>query len=115
MLTLERAVSIRTCGLDQSVRIAGWGGEGANVSKLLGLHGNMVYGPSFKDEWVGVKVGGGPEGHSTSVHVTSTRVPPQCRGVWGGREVQDLSLGPYISKEGSVDKLEELRIALPPA
>lgn len=43
MLTLERAISIGTCGLIGHVRIVGRGGEGGNgLSKLTGLPGNTM-------------------------------------------------------------------------
>lgn len=43
MLTLERAISIGTRGLLQSVRIVGWGGEGGNgLLKFAGLPGSTV-------------------------------------------------------------------------
>lgn len=43
MLTLERAISIGTCGLIGHVRIVGQGGERGNgLSKLTGLPGNTM-------------------------------------------------------------------------
>lgn len=56
MLTLERAISIGTCGLVQSVRTRGWGREGGDgLSELPGLPGHMVPGLGFKEESVGVR------------------------------------------------------------
>lgn len=77
MLTLERAASGGTCGLMESVRIVGWGGEGGNeLSTLLVLRGNMVLdGTEQVSKMIGGSEGLGalhmqrelkrPEGHFT--------------------------------------------------
>ena len=126
-VSFERAISIGLGWLGGHVKLVGQGGEGGNgLWKLAGLPGSTVLDVQTTiQRWVGGSEGlgdtswgnwGQPEGHLLesleSLQVSSGQ---QHSDTIRGRssEVQNIfSLRTRVSKNGSVDKHEELCIAL---
>lgn len=128
-VSFERAISIGMDWLGGHVKLVGRGGEGGNgLWKLAGLPGNTVLDVQTAiQRWIGGNEGLGDTARAEGTGAGQRDISLESlKGlqVWSGQqhsgtirgrssEVQNIfSLRTHVSKEGSVNKHEELCVAL---